>query len=365
MSNSNAANNGDSRRDDASKPRTSGSGAGGAQPVKDIAGKVDFDNLTVSGMVKKYDIQLSAFSSSLISTLAAYPLDSIKTRLQTYKYKNLLACVKQTYKLEGAQGFWRGCLAPLASISIVRTVSFSGYTASKELYAPAFETVFGRNSIDHGEVQVDRGVLPRPASLLWWFMAGGTAGSIVSLIACPFELTKVGSQVELLLEKERLGLPASSKLENFKPKSTYQTAKGIVAFRGFRGLYSGLNLHMTRDTIGTGAYFTVYETVKHLLSKNGQDVSPMGIAVAGSLCGLVSWTIVYPFDVHKTQYQKAILAGRTDANGSIFATKFARETYRGLGVSVFRTMLVNSIFFSSYEFLKKHFELKRLAEEQE
>lgn len=78
-------------------------------------------------------------------------------------------------------------------------------------------------------------------------MAGGTAGSIISLIACPFELTKVGSQVELLLEKERLGLPASSKLENFKPKSTIQTAKSIVALRGFGGLYSGLNLHMSKS----------------------------------------------------------------------------------------------------------------------
>lgn len=48
--------------------------------------------------------------------------------------------------------------------------------------------------------------------------------------------------------------------------------------------------------------------------------------MAGGLCGLVSWTIVYPFDVHKTQYQKAILAGRTDAEGSVWKTKFGKET---------------------------------------
>jgi len=125
-------------------------------------------------------------------------------------------------------------------------VSFSCYTSSKDVYAPVFQSIFGRNSLDHGDNQQVRGVFPRPASLLWWFMAGGTAGAIVSVIACPFELTKVGSQVELLLEKERLGLPASSKLENFKPKSTLQTAKSIIALRGFRGLYSGLNLHMGR-----------------------------------------------------------------------------------------------------------------------
>jgi len=52
----------------------------------------------------------------------------------------------------------------------------------------------------------------------------------------------------------------------------------------------------------------------------------MGIAVAGSVCGLVSWTIVYPFDAHKTQYQKAVLAGRTDVNGSIWKTKIAKDT---------------------------------------
>lgn len=58
--------------------------------------------------IKRYRIEIAASTSSAASTLLAFPLDSVKTRMQTYQYKGFLDCVKQTYKTEALGGFFRG-----------------------------------------------------------------------------------------------------------------------------------------------------------------------------------------------------------------------------------------------------------------
>lgn len=58
--------------------------------------------------VKRYRTEIAASTSSVFSTLAAFPLDSVKTRMQTYHYKGFLDCVRQTYHAEKLGGFFRG-----------------------------------------------------------------------------------------------------------------------------------------------------------------------------------------------------------------------------------------------------------------
>lgn len=58
--------------------------------------------------VKRYRTQVSASSASVLSTITAFPLDSVKTRLQIYPYNGFIDCVSTTYKTEGMRGFFRG-----------------------------------------------------------------------------------------------------------------------------------------------------------------------------------------------------------------------------------------------------------------
>jgi hypothetical protein len=60
--------------------------------------------------IKRYRTQVSASSASVLSTITAFPLDSVKTRLQTYPYNGFLHCVGKTYHSEGIRGFFRGTL---------------------------------------------------------------------------------------------------------------------------------------------------------------------------------------------------------------------------------------------------------------
>lgn len=66
-----------------------------------------------NAFVKRYRIEIAASSSSVFSTLVAFPLDSVKTRMQTYQYQGFLDCVKRTYRTEALGGFFRGKTRPI------------------------------------------------------------------------------------------------------------------------------------------------------------------------------------------------------------------------------------------------------------
>lgn len=80
-----------------------------------------------------------------------------------------------------------------------------------------------------------------------------------------------------------------------KPRvGTFEAIRQIIHRHGIRGIYTGFGLHMIRDTIGTGLYFGIYETVKQVAaSQIGQEKSPFGgPMIAGALCSTVPWFCV-------------------------------------------------------------------------
>ncbi|KAH7407575.1 mitochondrial carrier domain-containing protein [Cadophora sp. MPI-SDFR-AT-0126] len=310
--------------------------------------------------VKRYRTEVAASMSSILSTFVAFPLDSVKTRMQTYKYDSFTDCVRHTYKTERYRGFFRGVTAPMASVTLVRTISFSVYQRSKYTYAEWFKRNFGVDPLVHVNTP---GTYPNLSTIACFGAAGATAGSFITLVACPFELTKLSAQVSVLMADRKVSSvsePSTGRAvaASYQNKGTWKTAKNIVKHRGFAGLYSGFNLHLLRDTLGTAIYFMTYESSKQLLTSYRGDKSPtnpFAVVVAGGLCGVASWALIYPIDSAKSIYQRNCL---THCKGEKVkkAPKiqfFNKRMYRGLGVSMGRSCVVNSIFFSAFEFIKK------------
>jgi len=311
-------------------------------------------------LVKKYRTEVAASISSVLATFATFPLDSVKTRMQTYKYPSFTYCVRYTYKTEKFGGFFRGVTAPLASVTMVRTISFSVYQQSKYRMSEWCEKNFGINPLVHVNTP---GTYPTFATAACFGASGAVAGSFITLVSCPFELTKLSAQVSVLMadrNNSSVSEPSLNRtvVSNYQTKGTLQTAKNIIKHQGIMGLYSGFRLHLLRDVVGTGAYFMTYESLKQFLTSYRKDTSPtnpFAVLFAGGLCGVASWALIYPIDSAKSIYQKNCLAShqggiRKKAPKVEF---FNKRMYRGLGVSMGRSALVNSIFFSSFEFIKK------------
>lgn len=157
-----------------------------------------------------------------------------------------------------------GSLAPLASVTLVRTVSFSIYTNSKGFYGEVLQRLFGPNAVT-ARGSDTAGTLPKPGDALRWALGGATAGAAITAIACmssliitlnrtyfkliirigPFEFTKLSAQIEYLMSRSRaasMDEPSTDRVK-YEAKGTAQAARYIIKTRGFRGLYSGFHLH--------------------------------------------------------------------------------------------------------------------------
>ncbi|KAL2355715.1 mitochondrial carrier domain-containing protein [Cryomyces antarcticus] len=308
-------------------------------------------------LAKRYRTEIAAGSSSLLSTVITFPLDSVKSRMQSGDKPAFLECVRNVYRKEGTHGFFRGVAAPLVSVTIVRTISFTIYQRAKYTYDRWIYKATGHSPL---VLANQKGARPSALTVLCFGAAGATAGALITSISCPFELTKLNAQLSREMAESNKKNPVSTAADDairrsYQEKGTWGTARALVRNRGIAGLYSGFHLHVLRDTIGTAIYFMTYESAKQTLAnaRGNSPTSPAAVVVAGGLCGLVSWACIYPIDTAKTMYQRSCLETLKRNTVTPKISFFKIANYRGLGVSMLRSCMLNALFFSNFEFVKK------------
>ncbi|KAG8933295.1 hypothetical protein FRC03_012254 [Tulasnella sp. 419] len=310
---------------------------------------------TLENALRDHKTVVCATTASLLSTLAGYPLDSLKSRLQTTKVRiSVPRLAANVLKEEGVAGFFRGIWIPLFSIAAVRTVSFSMFTSTKEYLAA------------HHIAENPRAINVAFAGGL----GGAFSGALISVASAPFELVKIRRQLEY-------SIAHAKHITIVKPPNTAQAVVEIVRASGLRGLYQGFPLHCWRDTLGTALYFGEYDTLRYLLGRlpSGEQgdtpkwapVHPSLIPfLCGSVAGVSSWALIYPLDVVKTKVQeralagvprrspfetlKRIIRGPDPANPRTIAAGMARM-YQGLGVSSLRSVLTHGCLWTIFEFI--------------
>ncbi|KAI0818644.1 mitochondrial carrier domain-containing protein, partial [Irpex lacteus] len=205
-----------------------------------------FDSAARHEYLRRNKSVVCAISASYVSTFAGYPLDSLKSRLQTTKTRiSIPRLALQVYREEGVVGFYRGLWIPLVTISFVRAASFTIYTRTKEFCRD--NNLFTRDNLIDSRLRV-----------VWGF--GALSGSLISVGSTPFELVKVRRQLEYSI--------AESKGQKIaKPPSTSSAVREIYRNNGLKGLYTGFRIHCLRDTLGTSLYFFEYDGLRHIMGR--------------------------------------------------------------------------------------------------
>ncbi|KAL1920874.1 uncharacterized protein VTP21DRAFT_11509 [Calcarisporiella thermophila] len=289
-------------------------------------------------------VLIAASSAAICGVLGGFPFDSIKTRMQTHNYRSAFDCVKKTYAEEGLHGFFRGMLPPLATISVIKSISFSVYEGTKSALCTRAGLAFQDFSI--------------PSSTAVAFVSGAASGSVISLLSCPLELVKIQKQLEQLLWT-REHAKAPDERQTRIHTTSWHSAKEIVRLKGVRGLWYGFPSHFARDALGTGMYFGSYETWKRVISGPGNPSGPLTHFFAGGLCGIFSWLIIFPIDLVKSMYQKEALSPRAAyKNTWQCAQAILKESglagfYRGINVTLVRAFPIHSLNFLVYEHVLK------------
>jgi len=83
-----------------------------------------------------YQEAIGGLSAGILGTVIGYPLDLVKTRMQTGK-KAEFGMIKIGSNIIKTEGFWalyKGMGPPLLSLSILNTINFSSYSYFKQIF---------------------------------------------------------------------------------------------------------------------------------------------------------------------------------------------------------------------------------------
>lgn len=332
--------------DSSSTPATSGGG------IPAITGTLDHLRAihVFAPALQPWRATVLAYGALFVATTMGFPMDTVKTRMQTHRnFAGYGDCVRQTFAREGVRGFFRGIWAPLVLTLLSKSLSVLLFTQTKPHVYRAL----------YGDAEAAAHPLLMNAPVC--FVSGALAGGGVLVFACPFEFTKVYAQIALLVQHKLMHLHGAT-AQPWRPIFTWGTFCQIVRYEGVRGLYSGYRYHLLRDAILLGVYYLIYELLKWLLNAvlDHAGSSQLSILLAGGLLGVLCWTVVFPLDTTKLLIQKDVVTNILRKERGLrphpprARTRMDRALYRGLGISLTRSFIVNMVFFSVYEFAMAH-----------
>jgi len=261
---------------------------------------------------------VGGLSAGIIGTVIGFPLDLIKTRMQTGAINSggIVSIASHIVKKEGFSALYKGIAPPLISLSIVNTMSFTAYSYFRELYG-------GKNGWDIRNS---------------W--AGMTGTPLIGLITTPENFVKTQMQMDNVHDKRFRG--------------SFHCASTLAKEHGFLVLYTGHGINTIREGAFIGAYFYVYEGFREILLQHfGNPQS--AIPVAGGLAGASAWFFSFPLDCIRAGVQGGNLQNsfRRPKATQVFASLIQKNgvvgLYSGVGPSIMRAFLVSGSRFSAYE----------------
>ncbi|CAM9366183.1 unnamed protein product [Ascophyllum nodosum] len=268
-----------------------------------------------------------------IGITAVYPLDTVKSRLQTSgkaTYSGTIHVLTSMTSTEGVQSLYRGLLSPVVGYGFVFATSFSSYGFARR-------TLLRHRGVGDG----DRLTLSEMA------FAGMFSGVVSSPLRQVFERIKSVMQV-------RLG-------EKHKPPYSWSGAclMDLVQKEGIvMGLFRGSNSTMLREVVQFAIYYPTYAIAKDFLipedpARRSKIPEPMLQIIAGGLAGCATWMPpVYTLDVIKTRIQTAApgtYSGMWDCTIKTWRTEGMGMFSRGLGPSLLRAFPLHGLIFLGYE----------------
>ncbi|XP_065829014.1 mitochondrial S-adenosylmethionine carrier protein-like [Oscarella lobularis] len=243
--------------------------------------------------------------------VALFPLDTIKTRLQSSR------------GFWGAGGF-RGIYAGLASAA-------AGSAPGAATFFCTYESM--KNALNP---------LVDPKRYFLVHMFAASVGEIVSCV--------VRVPVEIVKQRTQAGQYVTS----------YQALKGTLKSEGFGGLYRGYTTTVFREIPFSFIQYPVWEFLKAMWSQHqGKDVEPLQGAVCGSIAGGFSAAVTTPLDFAKT---RIMLADKSsfEARSSIVAvilkvgrSEGVKKLFSGIVPRVTWISIGGFIYFGVYEAVRK------------
>jgi solute carrier family 25 (mitochondrial carnitine/acylcarnitine transporter), member 20/29 len=262
---------------------------------------------------------LGGLAAGIVGTVIGFPLDLIKTRLQTGSGTGaggagMIHVASHIIRTEGIRSLYKGIAPPLLSLSIINTVSFTSYSYFRNLYG-------GTNGWD--------------TTNSW---AGMTGAPLFGMITTPENFLKTQMQLDNVTRQRFRG--------------SFHGASLLIQEHGFRVLYTGHTVNTVREGAFMACYFYIYEGFREILMDymGGKVAVPL----SGGLAGASAWFFSFPLDCIRAGVQgqdmsNPVKRGAVRVFFDLLNTKGVIGLYSGVGPSIARAFLVSGSRFSAYE----------------
>jgi solute carrier family 25 carnitine/acylcarnitine transporter 20/29 len=268
---------------------------------------------------------VGGLSAGIIGTVIGFPLDLIKTRMQTQSVSaGILSTGRSVVSKEGFLALYKGIIPPLISLSILNTVTFTSYSYLQSLLH-ATRGWDGRNALAGSCCGI----------------AAGTVSTVENLVKTQMQLDNIGRQ---------------------QFRGSWDCVRQLTASHGGGTvLYTGHAVNTIRECIFLSTYFFVYEGFRQQLTIGSGGGTIAGannqwaIPVAGGCAGAIAWTISFPLDCVRAGVQGQDFAAAGIRRGAwrvlmdLLRQKGVRGLYSGVTPSLARAFLVSGSRFSAYE----------------
>ena len=126
---------------------------------------------------------------------------------------------------------------------------------------------------------------------------------------------------------------------------------------GWKGLLRGLPITMARDAPSFSLYMVLYEYLCRLSLRGEADRKDFNVLYApffGAFCGCLGWTVIYPLDTIKTDFQaRPSYVSYRQVYFKHLELRGFRGFYDGLYACIVRSIFQTSAMFFTLELVRK------------
>lgn len=195
--------------------------------------------------------------SGLITRVAVYPLDTLKTRLMVAPsgtFTGVFDCARKIYTAEGIGAFYRGMVSGIAGVVPYVGLNMTIYESLKSYYADYYHSSQPPKMVALG--------------------CGVTSGAIAQFVVYPSALVMTRMQAQGLQKLKESSASKSSPSPSPSPSPSKpveiakngtglgSTIKSIFAKDGLLGFYRGIGVNYMKTLPAVGISFVVYESLK-------------------------------------------------------------------------------------------------------
>ena len=316
--------------------------------------------------------------AGLVGTVLGYPLDVVKSRMQTAHAgarvanatnpatsasvrphgvpggAGFVASFTKLAREEGLRGAYRGLGPPVCMMMLMNAVNFTAFNRAKEALGVDGPVGLGARG-DRGSASV----------VDWRVVAAATAvGPPCALIGTPFELVKLQMQ----MEARHAHGGRNQKTHRHRRKlesSAFRFATTLHSTYGWRVFYLGGATNVARECLFNAVFFSTFEHTRFGFADSCEERGirrEVAIATAGGLAGAAAWLLSLPLDCVKSGVQGQDLAnggwdprrakrarvGFAEAARAVLQTRGAFGFFSGAAPSVGRSFIVSGSRFVAF-----------------